>query len=192
MHNCLTIIITSLFITLSSYSLAFEWNFDQWPEGDQAYTLELRQGDSDQLVTMNIVVKDEGDSYDVMTTMTVNQSGIPRGDLGSAAYGGNALGMFALGPMAFYGPAFMILPMMLGQEDIRVRNEPMRVMGIGSITMDRSESIAGYECVIVSFTPDDSPDEVMEFALAENLPFPCYSKYGSGSDTIEIRLISAE
>lgn len=179
-------------LVVTSHSLAFNWNIDQWPEGDQAYTLEFRQGDSGEVVTMSIVVTDQDGLYDVTTTMTVNQTGIAQSDLGSAAYGGNALGMFALGPMAFYGPAFMMLPMMLGQEDIRVREEPMRVMGMGSITMERSETIAGYECVVVSFSPDNDPDAVMEFALAETLPFPCYSKYGSGSDAVEIRLVSAE
>jgi len=185
-------LVTCLVFSLVSFSLAFEWNVDQWPEGNQAYTLELRQGDSGQVVTMNIVITDQGETYDVATTMTVNQIGISQSELGSAAYGGNALGMFALGPMAFYGPAFMMLPMMLGQEDISVREEPIRVMGMGSISMDRSETIAGFECVVVSFSPDNDPDTVMEFALAETLPFPCYSKYGSGADIIEIRLISAE
>ena len=173
-------------------ALAFEWNIDQWPEGDQTYTLEIRQGDSGQVVTMTIVATNQGDTYDVATTMNITQTGVAQDELSSAAYGGNALGMFAFGPMVFYGPAFMMLPMMLGQEDIRVREEPMRVMGIGSITMDRTEMVAGRECVVLSFTADNEPDVVMEFALAENLPFPCYSRYGSGSDAVEIRLISAE
>jgi hypothetical protein len=32
----------------------------------------------------------------------------------------------------------------------------------------------------------------MEFALAEGLPIPCYSKYSTGSDAVEVRLIKAE
>jgi hypothetical protein len=29
----------------------------------------------------------------------------------------------------------------------------------------------------------------LEFAVAKNLPVPCFSRYGSGSDAIEARLI---
>ncbi len=181
-----------LVLALSSQSYAFKWQFDVWPEGNQTYTLEIRQGESDQVVSMKIALTDLGETYDVSTTMVINQTGIAPSDLSSAAYGGSALGMFMFGPMVFYGPAFMMLPMMLGEEDIQVRSEPMRVMGMGTITMDHSENIAGYECVVLSFVTDDDPENHMEFALAENLPFPCYSKYGSGSDAIEIRLVSAE
>ncbi|MCA9839021.1 MAG: hypothetical protein KC422_19045 [Trueperaceae bacterium] len=181
-----------LVFLFSSQSFAFTWQFDQWPEGDHTYTLEIHQGESDQVVTLTIDLKDTGGTYDVSTTMVINQTEVAPAELSTAAYGGEALGMFMFGPMIFYGPAFMMLPMMLGDEDIHVRSEPMRVMGMGSISMDHAETIAGYECVVLSFTTDDEPDNVMEFALAENLPFPCYSKYGSGSDAIEIRLVSAE
>jgi hypothetical protein len=39
---------------------------------------------------------------------------------------------------------------------------------------------------------DEDQSSNMEFALAEGVSVPCYSKYGTGSDTVEIRLIEAE
>lgn len=173
---------------------AFTWTPFAFPSGDQHYVLELRQGeDADAAVSViDLQIRDVGGSYDVVTTLTLEQRGVSGDDLATAAFGGDAVGMLMFGPMVAYGPSFFILPMILGEEEVRVRAEPMRVMGMGSVTMDREVEVAGHTCVVVTYTPDGDPSGVVEFALAENLPFPCYSVYGTGSDRIEVRLLRAE
>jgi hypothetical protein len=182
------------FLCFLSSAFAFKWNFDQWPAGNQSYTFEVRTGEGDtaQVVLIDTVITDNGGQFDVVTTMTVTQKAVSQSDLSTAVFGGSALGMFAFGPMLFYGPSFMMLPMMIGEEDIQVRSEPMRVMGMGSIYMDKTEEVAGFECVVLRLEMDEDESSNMEFALAEGLPIPCFSRYGSGSDTVEIRLVKAE
>jgi hypothetical protein len=188
------VLVAVAFLGLVSFSFAFKWTFDQWPTGNQSYTFEVRSGEGDaaQVATIDVVMTDTGGQYDVTTTMTVNQKGVAQSDLSGAAFGGSAIGMFAFGPMLFYGPAFMMLPMMIGEEEIEVRSEPISMMGMGKIYMDRSEQIAGFECVVLRLEMEDESSDPMEFAVAEGLPIPCYSKYGTGSDTVEIRLVKAE
>ncbi len=185
------IFLALLLFALAGGALAFKWNIDTWPEGDQAYTLEVRQGEDGEAVTLDIMIDETDGSYNVRTTMTVDQSNVAYDELSTMAYGGSFLGMFALGPMVFYGPAFMVLPMMIGNEEIAVRSEPMRVMGVGNVYMERTETVAGFECVVLRLEFDDDPSNQMEFALAENLPFPCYSRYGSGDEAVEVRLVRA-
>ncbi len=191
MHKVLLLV---AFLGFFSQAFAFKWTFDQWPTGNQSYTFEVRSGEGDaaQVATIDVVITDTGGQFDVVTTMTVNQTGIAQSDLSSAAFGGSAIGMFAFGPILFYGPAFMMLPMMIGEEDIAVRSEPLSMMGMGKIHMDKSEQVAGHECVVMRLEMEEDESSNMEFAVAEGLPIPCYSKYGAGSDTVEVRLIKAE
>lgn len=54
-----------------------------------------------------------------------------------------------------------------------------------------SVQMAGYECVVIRLEmPQQDGD--FEFALAEDLPFPCFSRYGSGEGAFQMRLLSAE
>lgn len=173
---------------------AFQWQPFAFPEGDQRYVLEIRQGEGPDATvgTLDLTVVDRGGTYDTTTTLTFEQTGIGGDDLSTAAFGGEMAGLLMMGPMLAYGPAFFLLPMMLGEEDVRVRSEPLRLVGMGSLTMEREEEVAGHTCVVVRFEPDDDPDGAMTFALADGLPFPCYSVYGSGGDRIEVRLLRAE
>lgn len=174
-----------------SLGLAFEWSPGEFPEGDQRYVLELRTGEEAQGVRMVIDIRDVGDGFDVTSTMTFEQAGVGRDELSDAAMGGSMLGMFALGPMVMYGPSFMLLPMLLQGEDIAVRPEPIKVLGLGTLTMDRSEEVAGLDCVVLRLEMDNSSEGALEVALAEGVPFPCYSRYGTGDDAVEVRLIEA-
>jgi len=176
-------------------AFAFQWNPDAFPTGNHSYSWEITtQGDQGpEVATMEVAIQQKGDTYDTTTTLSVTQTGLSHDDLSGAALGGSMMGMLGFGPMMmFYGPAFMMLPMMLGDEDIHVRQEPVRVMGMGSLIMDHTESVAGHECVIIRFEPDDSSGPAMEFALAEDLPFPCFSSYGEDADQVSIRLTKAE
>lgn len=170
----------------------FVWTPDQFPAGDQSYVLEVfAGGDATGGMTLSIDIVEGDGGYDVTTTIVSQQAGVTQSDLGSAAFGGSMLGALAFGPMMFYGPMFMMLPMMLGQEEIRVRTEPMVVLGFGKLYMDSTVEMAGRTCVEIRFEPNDDPEGVFEFALADGLPFPCYSRFGSGDDAMEMRLISA-
>lgn len=171
---------------------AFTWEPFVFPEGDQRYTLEIVQGQEGPATTIDIDVVDTGELYDVTTTMTTQQLGVGSGDLDSAVFGGGSFGMFAMGPMMLFGPSFMMLPVMLGEEDIRVRQEPIRIMGFGNLYMEAEVEVAGRTCVVVRLEPDGDAGGGFEFGLAEGLPFPCYSRYGEGEDAVEIRLVRVE
>lgn len=171
---------------------AFTWEPFVFPEGDQSYTLEIVEADEIPSTTIRIDIVDTGDGYDVTTTTTLQQTGVGQSELENAAFGGGAFGMFAMGPMMLFGPSFMMLPMMLGEEDIRVREEPMRVMGAGSLYMEEEVEVAGQSCVVLRFEPDQEGGGGFEFAVAEGVPFPCYSRYGTGDDVVEIRLTDVQ
>ncbi len=187
-------IVLAISLLYASWAAAFTWDPSTFPAGNQRYTFEISvEGEDGPAVsTLDYQVTQNGDTYDTVSTLTVRNDGVSQDELSDAMFGGDALMTFGFGPMmAFYGPAIFLLPMMLGSEDIHVRSEPVRVAGMGSIYMDRSEQIAGHECVVLRFVPDDGSSE-MEFALAEGLPFPCYSSYGDEGSRTTMRLIHAE
>ena len=170
-------------------ALAFEWTPFAFPEGDQGYTLEVRSAGADgaeQVATLTIEIAEDGGRYTVSSSYAFVQSGLEASSLSDAALGGSMMGMFAFGPLMMFGPSFMMLPLLLGDEDIAVRAEPMRVMGMGELTMSESITVAGRECVLIRFHPDEG--EPFEVAVAEGVPFPCLSRYDSGDGVLEIRL----
>lgn len=173
---------------------AFQWTPFEFPEGDQGYTLEIYQGaDPDRPSTiMDIDVVDSGEGFDVTTNMTFEQRGVQPGNLQDAIFSGGFTSMFAMGPMMMFGPASMMLPMVLGDEDIRVRAEPIRIMGFGRMHMEREIEMAGHTCVVVRVEPDQEGAQSFEFAVADDVPFPCYSSFGEGEDAVEIRLVRVE
>ncbi|MEJ2291195.1 MAG: hypothetical protein P8Y05_05695 [Deinococcales bacterium] len=186
-------VMTVVALLAAGSAFAFKWNPDAFPTGSHSYTWEMTvdSADGPQSATITVDITQKGDSYDTATTLKTTQTGVAHDDLSSAVLGGSMMGALAFGPMmVFYGPAFMMLPMLLGQEDIHVRGEPVRVAGMGSIYMDKSETIAGHECVVMRLEMDDGSAPV-EMALAEDLPFPCYSQYGDEGDRTSIRLIEA-
>lgn len=191
MPKALALIVALLFATAQ----AFTWQLDQIPPGDHYYLLELISTEADgttQRATVAIDVKAVGSTYDVQTTYSISQTGVAAGDLSAVWFGGSMLAMAAFGPMLMYGPMFFLMPMMLGNEEIRVRSEPIIVMGMGRLYMERTERVAGHECVVIRFEASDGGMQPMEFALAENVPFPCFSRYhNDDGSSMEIRLIEA-
>ncbi|MEJ2356622.1 MAG: hypothetical protein P8Y13_00895 [Deinococcales bacterium] len=186
-------LMAALALLAAGSAFAFKWSPDNFPTGSHSYTWEMTvdSADGPQSATITVDITQKGDSYDTATTLKTTQTGVAHDDLSSAVLGGSMMGALAFGPMmVFYGPAFMMLPMLLGQEDIHVRSEPVRVAGMGSIYMDKSETIAGHECVVMRLEMDDGSAPV-EMALAEDLPFPCYSQYGDEGDRTTIRLVEA-
>ncbi|HEX7021324.1 MAG TPA: hypothetical protein VF171_00605 [Trueperaceae bacterium] len=182
-------------VLLAGSAWAFKWEPNVIPPGNHSYTLQListAEDAANEVATITIAITQNGDSYQVDTTYALNQKDIPEDSLQDALYGGAMLGMMAFGPMLMYGGGFTFLPMMIGEEDIHVRQEPMILMGMGKIYMDKAIMAAGRQCVVLRFEPSDGSDP-MEFALAENTPFPCYSRYSNGDGSYtEIRLIQAD
>jgi hypothetical protein len=164
---------------------AFQWAPLEFPAGDQGYTVEITSADG--VSRIDVEMLDRDGTFDVTTTMTFEQTGVTADDLGGAMFGGGGLAMFGFGPMMFFGPSFFILPMLLGQEEIAVRDTPIVVAGFGTIYMEREEVVAGRTCVVIRMEFDGS--DTLEFAIAENLPIPCFSRYGSGADAVEARLV---
>ena len=169
---------------------AFQWTPFEFGPGDQHYTIEIRAGEA-PVTTLDVTMLHRDDGFHVSTVLRFEQDGVAQDDLATAMFGGQALGMFGLGPMLVFGPSAMMLPMLLGEEEVRVREEPLRVMGFGSLHMEREEVVAGHTCVVMRLELDVG-DDVFEFAVAEGLPLPCFSRYGSGADQVEMRLLRAD
>lgn len=183
-----------LFLAAGGSASAFRWTPFAFPDGDQHYVLEVRQGEGDGIVvgTVDLRIDDLGGRFDVTTTVTFVQSGLSADDLSAAAFGGLMANLMTLGPALAYGPASFLLPMMLGEEDVRLRDEPIRLLGGASLHMDREEVVAGRTCVVARYEIEGDPSGTMTFALAEGLPFPCFSVYGSGDGRVEVRLLQAD
>ena len=183
-------VLTTLLVASSS-SWAFQWEPFDFPPGDQAYTFEISLADG-SVILFDVDVVAAGDAYDVVTTVTSSMEGVRHGDLSNALFGAGGMGMFGVGPMLVLGPSVMMLPLLLGQDDIAVGSEPRSMPGFGTLTMERSEVVAGRTCVVMELLLDNAPDEPLVFAVAEGLPLPCFSRYGSGDGAIEMRLLRAE
>ncbi len=164
---------------------AFQWTPLEFPPGDQGYTMEITTDEGVSRVDIDFVERDG--TYDVTTTMTFDQTGVELDDLDDAMFGGGGAAMFGFGSMMLFGPSFFILPMLLGEQDIAVQEAPIPVMGMGTLYMDREEVVAGQTCVVIRMELEGGDE--LEFAVAEGLPLPCFSRYGSGSGAIEARLV---
>ena len=179
-----------IMLLMGSVAFAFEWDMSQFPEGDQSYVIEMRMGDAEeqQVLTLEIDVREDGEgNYTVTNTSTseFQVSNLDMGVLTGTGFSG------VLGPALMLGPVYMFAPLLLQGQDIAVRSEPMIVAGMGTLHMNRSEEVAGFECVVIRFEPNDDPDQSFEFALAEGVPFPCFTRYGQGGESVEMRLLSA-
>jgi hypothetical protein len=191
LHTTLHLATLTVLLVASSWGAAFQWEPFDFPPGDQAYTFEIVLGDG-SVTTVDVTMTAVGDGYDVATTMTTSLRGVRQGDLTNALFGAGAMGMFGFGPMLLFGPSSMMLPMLLGSDDIAVRDEPSTMPGFGSLSLEREEIVAGHRCVVMRLVLDNAPDDSIEFAVAEGVPIPCFSRYGSGGDAIEMRLLRAE
>ncbi len=184
-----------LVVALVGWAGAFSWEFFEFPSGNQHYLFEIvidEDGDVNRSL-IDFVVNQNGDLYDATTSITFEQRGVTHDELGDAVFGGSSIGLMMFGPaMLFYGPGMFLLPIMLANEDIAVRADPIVSEGIGTIHMDHSETIAGHECVVISFVPEDEDAVMLEFALAEALPFPCFSVYHDGDSHTTLRLLQAD
>lgn len=184
-HTLVRRLVVLLLVVALGGAQAFQWTPFEFPPGNQGYTLEILTEEGTSTVDIDMV--ESGGSYEVTTTMTLVQSGVDQSALSDAMFGGSGLSMFAFGPMMLFGPSFFLLPMLLGEEDIHVQDTPIRVLGMGTMYMDREEVVAGHTCVVVRMELEGGDE--LEFAVAEDLPLPCFSRYGSGSDRIEARLV---
>jgi hypothetical protein len=179
------IVLMLLSFALAGGAAAFSWTPFEFPPGDQGYVVDIVT--SEGVARVDVDVAARGGLFDVTTTMTFEQTGVDPSSMGDAFFGGSALAMFGFGPMVLFGPSAFMLPMMLGQEDIAVRKEPMRLMGVGTLVMDREEIVAGRRCVVITVNMDGGDQLV--FAIAEGVPIPCFTRYGTGMNAMEVRLV---
>ena len=169
---------------------AFEWEPLEFEERPQAYTIQILDGDGEVQLTMDIDIVAAGDGFDVTTVQTVRSSGVEGGDLDQAALGGG--GLFGFGGAMLFGPAFMVLPLVLVDEDVAVRDEPIELPGFGMVYMESTSEVAGTTCVDVRIEMAAGEQPPIELGIAEGVPFPCYSRYGEGENAVEIRLTRIE
>jgi len=182
--NVRRLVIVSL-VGVLGMAHAFSWAPFEFPPGDQGYSMEVVTKDG--VTRFDIDVVDRGGVFDVTTSMTVTQVGVAPGGMSEAMFGGSGMTMFAFGPMMLFGVNFFLMQTLIGLEDIEVRTDPSGVKGIGLLYMEREEVVAGRTCVVIRAELDGG--EQTEFAVAEGLPLPCFSRYGSGGDAVEARLI---
>jgi hypothetical protein len=178
-------------VLLGGVALAFQWEPLEFEERAQAYTIEILNAQGELQLTMEIDVVEAGDGFDVTTVQTVRSAGVAGGDLADAAFGGG-LGMFGFGGAMFLGPAFMVLPLVLADEEVAVRPDPIELPGFGMVYMESTSEVAGATCVDVRIELAAGEQLPIELGLAEGVPFPCYSRYGEGDDAVEIRLTRIE
>jgi len=180
-------------LSLAGWAAAFTWGEFAFPPGDHTYVFEIAADslDAGSLVRIEYGYKQVGDSYDTTSVVTVTGTGVSQDGLLDGMFGGGAGAFLMFGPyLAFYGPAAFVLPFVLGDQEIAVRSEPIVAEGIATVRMDRAESYAGFECVVVTIEFDDDPD-LMEIGLADGLPVPCFSRFGSEGDRTTLRLLEA-
>ena len=170
---------------------AFEWAPLEFEPRPQAYTIEVLDAAGEVVTTLDIDITAAGDAFDVTTVQTTRSAGVDAADLDTAALTGGG-GLFGFAGAAFFGPAFMLLPLILLDQDVAVRDAPIEVAGYGSVYMDSTSTVAGTTCVDVRLQPANEGMPVVEFGIAEGVPFPCYSRYGEGEDAVEIRLTRIE
>ena len=183
------VLVSVLALLGSAPVLAFDWEPFVFPDGDQHYVVEIFQGQdaAAPAMTLDVAIADTGDTFDVTTALTFDRRNVAPDDLQNAFFGGG----FGLGPALMFGPTFLILPMLLDGQDIAV-GEPVELPGLGVLHMDGEVEVAGHRCVEIRLEPQAQTAVAMEFALAEDLPVPCYSRYGEGEDAVEVRLVRAD
>ncbi len=183
--------LTLIGMLVGGSAAAFTLDMTAFPPGSHFYAFEITSDSLGEGTVMRVEydVRQNGDAYDITTTTRITNSGLQQGEVMDALGGGGALAMFMFGPsILFYGPAVFVLPLVLADQDVAVRQDPITVEGFGTLHMDRSERVAGLECVVLRYEPEDDT-EPMEIALAEGLPFPCYSIYGEDDDRTTMRLV---
>jgi hypothetical protein len=182
--NVRWLLVVSLFAVVGM-GQAFSWAPFEFPPGDQGYTMEVVSGEGVARFDLDLV--DRGGAFDVTTIMTVVQSGVAPGSMSEAMFGGSGMSMFAFGPLMLFGTSYFLMPLLLGQEDIAVRDAPIEMKGVGRMYLEREEVVAGRTCVVLRVELEGG--DGMEFAVAEGVPLPCFTRYGSGSEAVEVRLI---
>jgi hypothetical protein len=186
-RNPLATILATAGILAFSVAHAFSWMPFEFPDGNQGYTLEFTM--AGETTTMDIDIVERNGSYEVTTTTKSTGKARYKEEISDILLGGGGgFGMMGFGALAMFGPAFMFMPMLMNDQDVRVRSEPIVVLGLGSIYMEREETIAGKRCVVIRMQLANT--ETIELAVAENVPVPCYSKYGTGGESMEVRLVS--
>jgi hypothetical protein len=164
---------------------AFQWTALEFPSGDQGYTVQITSADGVSVIDVDMV--DRGGTFDVTTAMTFVQTGVARDDLSGAMFGGRGTGHVRVRSDDVLRPELLHPADAARPGGDRGAGHADHGDGFGTIYMEREEVVAGRTCVVIRMELDGS--DTLEFAVAEGLPIPCFSRYGSGSDAVEARLV---
>lgn len=186
--RCYRHIITWVTLLLSAGTvLAFEWSPEIIRPGDQRYLVEVRQGDA-AAFHVEIVLTDLGGSFDVAVTLPIVRTGLSPAEVGSLLF---YLGAEANVALMAAAPNLMYASYVGIAGDVAVRDERVELLGgIVRVHFEREEQVAGLTCVVVRVEWTGFGEYTL--AVAEGVPFPCFSDYGEGDGRVRTRILEAD
>jgi hypothetical protein len=170
--------------------LAFEWSPEIIRPGDQRYLVEVRKGEGDAgaVFHVEIVLTDLGGSFDAAVTLQIVRTGVAPAEVGNLPF---YLGFDASFALMAASPNMIFAAQVGVAGDVTVRDEPVELMfGMGRVHYEREELVAGLTCVVVRV--ELTGDSEHTLAVAEGVPFPCFSDYGEGDGRVRTRILEAD
>lgn len=184
------LVVLALVALPTAAGLAFEWSAEIVRSGDQRYLIEVVQGDGDDARThrVEIVLVDRGGAFDVGVTVTVARAGVAPAEVGRSPFDASTELMAAMSASAA-NAVFASYAGIAGE--VVVRDEPVALVGgIGRVHYEREEQVAGLTCVVVRVELAGYGEYLL--AVAEGVPFPCFSAYGEGPNLVRTRILEAD
>lgn len=171
-------------------ALAFGWSPEIARPGDQRYLIEVRQGEADDATVhhVEIVLTDVGGAFDVAVSVRLLRAALAPSDVGRVLLD---LGPAAMSVLSAASANLVFVGYATVQSDVAVRDEPVELAGgIGRVHYEREEQVAGLTCVVVRAELTGYGEYIL--ALAEGVPFPCFSDYGEGGGRVTTRILEAD
>lgn len=184
------LVVLALVVLATGPGLAFEWSTEIVRPGDQRYLIEVVQGDGDgaRVHRVEIVLVDRGGAFDVGVTVSVTRPGITPADVGTSPFDASMELTSALSAIAA-NAVFASYAGIAGE--VAVRDEPVELVGgMGRVRYEREEQVAGLTCVVVRVELTGYGEHLL--AVAEGVPFPCFSAYGEGPNLVRTRILEAD
>jgi hypothetical protein len=170
--------------------LAFEWSPEIIRPGDQRYLVEVRLGDGDAATVyhVEVVLTDRGGAFDVAVTLPIVREGLAPAEVGTSLF---YVSFEAGAALKAVSPDLVLAGQVRAAGDIAVRDEPVELLfGTGWVHFEREEQVAGLTCVVLRVESTGFGEYTM--AVAEGVPFPCFSEYGEGSNRVSTRILEAD
>lgn len=137
---------------------------------------------------VEIALTDLGGSFDVAVTLPIVRTGLSPAAVGSLLF---YLGAEANVALMAASPNLMYANYVGIAGDVAVRDEPVELLGgIVRVHFEREEQVAGLTCVVVRVEWTGFGEYTL--AVAEGVPFPCFSDYGEGDGRVRTRILEAD